>query len=155
MGISHFMIWSLIAARILPLHLITILAMQSTASLAFPLFALANTRLVMASVPKEGRSQFFAIFSVAVNLTLGILPWFWGLGIDCLKSYDLTLWGHWHANAYSLFYILLIFIFIYAWILLLRIEEHQSMSTEDFVDELFVKTPKEAITRLLSRRTPF
>ena len=155
MGVAHFMIWSLIAAKILPLHLITIVVLQGTASLSFPLYGLANTRLVMASVPKEGRSQFFAIFSVAVNLTLGILPWFWGLGVDCFQSDDLTLWGHWHANVYSVAYLILIFIFIYAWILLLRIEEHQSMSTEKFVDELFVKTPKEAITRLLSRRAPF
>lgn len=148
----HFALWGCAASQIIPLNLYSLFFIQITAALSFPLFNLANTRLVMATVPVMARSHYFAVFSVVANLTLGFFPWIWGIGVDSLKGWDSLLGNYWHWNAYSLFYLSLVGIIFIAWILLLRIEEPKAMSTEEFIQQLFVETPKRAITRLISRR---
>jgi hypothetical protein len=151
----HFLTWSLVAAHLIPLNFGTILLLQGLAAFGYPLYNLANIRLVMSIVPVMARSHYFAIFSVAVNLTLGIFPWIWGLGVDCLKPWNIVLWDRCHVNAYSLFYLFLIAILFGAWRLVSKIEESKAMSTEEFIEELLVNTPKQAITRLLNRRVSF
>ncbi|MES2309757.1 MAG: MFS transporter, partial [Verrucomicrobiota bacterium] len=51
MAITHFSSWSLVAAHILPLNLGSIVLLQGTAAMGFPLFNLATARLLMSAVP--------------------------------------------------------------------------------------------------------
>lgn len=148
----HFALWGCVAAHLIPLSLTSLFFVQLTAALSFPLFNLANTRLVMSIVPSMARSHYFAVFNVACNLTLGFFPWIWGLGVDGLKGWDIVTLGTWHWNAYSLFYMALVVIVLISWVLLLRIHEPKAITTEEFIQQLFVETPKRAITRLISRR---
>ena len=155
MGAFHFFFWGLIAAHIIPLHDTTLFFIVLSGVMAFPLFNIANTRLIMSTAPALARSHSFAIFSVTVNLTLGIFPWIWGYGIDLLKLWNTVIGGHWQGNAYSLFYLIASLFLLLAWIVLLRVEEEHALTTEEFIHELFVKTPKQAITRILNRRPLF
>ncbi len=155
MAAFHFFLWSMLAAEVLPFNYWSLFFIQLTAGLSFPLFNLANTRLVMATVPVMARSHYFAVYSVALNLTLGIFPWIWGIGVDYLQGWHQVSWNLWHWNAYSFFFLIVVSITIASWFLLLRIEEPKSMSTEEFIRQLLVKTPKRAITRLLNRRISF
>ena len=49
-------------------------------------YSLANTRLIMATMPALGRNHFFAYFTVVTSLGLGFSPILWGVGIDALRS---------------------------------------------------------------------
>jgi MFS family permease len=151
--IVHFIGWGAIAADVLPPTLWVIVLVQSTAAFAGALFGLANTRLAMASVPAMGRSHFFAIYTVVNNLVLGILPVAWGLLIDGLAGWQ-TRWKFWEWNQYSVAYAALIVIIAVSQIFRARLTEERAMSTDVFLNELLVKTPSRAITRLLARR-PF
>ena len=66
-------------------------------------FNLANTRLVMATVPAMGRSHFFALYTVVTSLVFGIFPIFWGILLDALGGWG-AAWPPWQWNQYSLFY---------------------------------------------------
>ncbi len=115
------------------------------------LFNLANTRLVMASVPPMGRSHFFALYTVVTSLVSGIFPIFWGILLDALAGWG-TAWSRWQWNQYSLLYATLVVIMIVALVLRNRLSEARAMTTDAFLRELLVKTPSRAISRLLPRR---
>jgi MFS family permease len=149
----HLGLWGALAGRALPFNWITMGAIQLTSGLAISLYNLANTRLVMATVPPMGRSHFFALFTVVTSLALGVLPVFWGILLDSLAGWNVTMAG-WQWNQYSLLYCVLVLIVVIALIMLKRVTEPRAMSTEEFLRELVVKTPARAISRLIWRR-PF
>jgi MFS family permease len=107
----------------------------------------------MATVPPMGRSHFFAIYSVATSLVLGVLPVFWGILLDSLAGWGIT-WRTWQWNQYSLLYYAMMLIVVVALILRNRLTEPRAMTTDAFLRELLVETPSRAISRLLTRR-PF
>jgi MFS family permease len=149
----HFFLWSALAAGLLPVNLLTIFAAQFTAGLGGALFNLANTRLVMSTVPVTGRSHFFALFSVITSLTLGLMPIVWGVAADSLEGWRAE-WFAWQWNQYSLLYLALVAAVLTGLFLLRRVAEPKAMKTEEFFHELFVETPARAMSRLLARR-PF
>ena len=149
--VAHFGCWGALAARCLPFSLGTILVIQVTAGLAMSLFNLANTRLVMGTVPSAGRSHFFAMFSVITNVTLGSLPVLWGAGLDAVGSWH-ARWGAWEWNQYSLLYAALTTIMLLALGLCRRLTEPRAMTTDAFLQELVLKTPGRALSRLFPRR---
>ncbi|MFA6561840.1 MAG: MFS transporter [Verrucomicrobiia bacterium] len=151
--VVHFGCWGALAARCLPFNLKTILLIQVTAGLAASLFNLANTRLVMSTVPQMGRSHFFAMFSVITNVTLGSLPVVWGAGLDAVGDWR-AHWGAWEWNQYSLLYAALTAIMLLALYLCRHLSEPRAMTTDAFLQELVLKTPGRALSRLLLRR-PF
>jgi MFS family permease len=147
----HFCIWCSVAARVLPFNLVAILGLQLTSGIGISLFNLANTRLVMATVPPMGRSHFFALFTVVTGLVSGVLPIFWGILLDALAGWGGS-WSQWQWNQYSLLYSALIVIMIVALVLRNRLSEARAMTTDAFLRELLVETPSRAISRLLARR---
>jgi len=72
--VVHFSLWCSVGARLLPFNLTAIVLVQSTAAIGLSLFNLANTRLVMATVPPMGRSHFFALYTVVTSLISGFFP---------------------------------------------------------------------------------
>lgn len=149
--VTHFGCWCALAARCLPFNLKTVLVIQITAGLAVSLFNLANTRLVMGTVPAAGRSHYFAMFSVITNVTLGSLPVFWGAGLDLVGNWHVR-WGAWEWNQYSLLYAALTAIMMVALGLCRRLTEPRAMTTDAFLQELVLKTPGRALSRLIPRR---
>lgn len=149
--VVHFSIWSSVAARVAPFTLMTILLIQITSGISCSLFTLANTRLVMATVPPMGRSHFFALYTVVTSLVFGVFPIFWGILLDALTGWG-AAWSRWQWNQYSLLYGVLATIMLAALVLRSRLSEPRAMTTDAFLRELLVETPSRAISRLLARR---
>jgi len=149
--VFHYMCWAALGAGWLPFNLKTILLIQVTAGLATSLFNLANTRLMMSTVPQMGRSHFFAMFSVITNVTLGSLPVVWGAALDAVGKWHAS-WGGWEWNQYSLLYVALTAIMLLALWLGRHLTEPRAMTTDAFLQELVLRTPARALSRLLLRR---
>lgn len=149
--VFHYICWAALGAGWLPFNLKTILLIQVTAGLATSLFNLANTRLMMSTVPQMGRSHFFAMFSVITNVTLGSLPVVWGAALDAVGRWHAS-WGGWEWNQYSLLYAALTAIMLLALWLGRHLTEPRAMTTDAFLQELVLRTPARALSRLLLRR---
>src|SRR5262249_16955600 len=76
--------WAGLAGGAVPAQLPLILLLEILMGLFGALVTMANTRLAMAIIPHMGRSHFFAIYSVVLNVTLGLAPIFLGLLIHAL-----------------------------------------------------------------------
>ena len=74
--------------------------------LAGAVFGVANTRIVMVSVPAMGRNHFFALFTVVCGLGLGGAPMAWGAVLDALGSLEVVA-GPLSINRYSLYFAVL------------------------------------------------
>jgi MFS family permease len=148
--ICHFTGWALVAAKIIPMNLLTLSVQTLTAGLAGALWNLANVRIVMGIVPHMGRPHFLALYSVAGNLALGLVPLAWGPMMDALAHWHLA-WGMWDWNAFSLMYCLLAATVGVSLVLLRDVVEPVTMTWDVFLSELMVKTPSRAISRLIGR----
>ncbi|HVM62837.1 MAG TPA: MFS transporter [Verrucomicrobiae bacterium] len=149
--VVHLSLWGSVAAHALPFGLLAIILVQSTSAIGMAAFNLANTRLVMASVPAMGRSHFFALYTVVTSLVSGIFPIFWGMLLDALAGWG-GAWSRWQWNPYSLLYVAMAVGMCVAVVLRSRVTEARAMTTDAFLRELLVKTPSRAISRLLPRR---
>ncbi len=149
----QFIFWFMVTSRLVPLNFLMIAVLSVVGGLGGPLFGLANTRQVMATVPEMGRSHFFALFSVINSLIAAITPIFWGIVLDGLRNKTWQL-GPLILNNYSFLYIALILIMALSFIMLAAIKEQRAMTSEEFFRELLVETPSRAFTRLLRGR-PF
>lgn len=117
--------------------------------LANAVFLSATNRLAMLTAPKMGRSHFFALFSVVLNLTLGMAPVLWGLVLDAI--------GGWHArlagldwNRYSLFFLLVLAAYGASLVTILRLKEDRAARLDTLLHELLVSDPRRAIARLFT-----
>jgi MFS family permease len=151
--VLHLSCWCSVAARVLSFNLGTIFLIQFTAAISISLFNLANTRLVMATVPAMGRSHFFALYTVVTSLVSGVFPIFWGMLLDALAGWGIS-WSRWQWNQYSIAYAAVAVITIVALALRNALSEPRAMTTDAFLRELFVETPSRAISRILARRPP-
>src|SRR5579859_6275869 len=149
--VIHFSLWCSVGARVLPFNLTAIILVQTTAAIGLSLFNLANTRLVMATVPPMGRSHFFALYTVVTSLISGFFPIVWGILLDALAGWEGS-WSRWQWNQYSLLYGAVIVIMMVAVVMRNRLSEPRAMTTDAFLRELLVETPSRAISRLLTRR---
>lgn len=151
----HFTGWGSVAAGILPFNNEVIALQVFTSGLGGALWNLANVRMVMGIVPAMGRPHFLALYSVASNLTVGIVPLIWGPIMDHLVHWE-TRWGIWKWNSYSLLYFTLAFTIALGLCALRAVDEPKTMTWDAFMRELLVKTPSRAVTRLIGRmRSPF
>ncbi len=152
MFILHFSGWSLVAAHILPFNLIVLSIQCMTSGLGGALWNLSNVRTVMGIVPQMGRPHFLALYSVASNLTVGLVPLVWGQVIDRLESSGWRAhWDAWDWNPYSLFYVTLALTVGAGLVFLRQVTEPETMTWDEFMAELLVKTPSRAISRLIVR----
>jgi len=147
----HFGGWMLIAAGIVPFNWWSLCFQQATWAVAVALFSLANTRLLMATVPVMGRSHFFAIHSVVTSLVSGFAPFLWGLLVDGSKEWHFWL-GPVHLHTFSLVYLLVVLVVLSSLFLLSKIEEPKAMPADDFFNEFFIRTPVRAFSRIFVKR---
>lgn len=139
-------IWTLIAGHVIPLNQALALTLLFVLGLGGTLFIAAQYRLAMVTIPKMGRSHFFALFSVVLNVTLGISPLIWGLLIDVIGPRSITLLGmEW--NRFSVFFGLVALSYVGVYLNTRRLEEHQAAPVEDLLQELLVTDPKKVLSR--------
>ena len=142
--------WALIAGGTLTPRLEIILALQASMGLFAALVNMANTRLAMAIIPAAGRSHFFAIYSVVLNVTLGLAPILWGLIIDALHP----LSAHWHRfewNPFSVFFLAVAMAFAAALALSRRLEEPAAAKMDVLLRDILIQSPQRFWLRLWTR----
>jgi len=149
--VAHFGGWGLMAAGIIPFAWWSLALQQLTWAVCFALFSLANTRLLMATVPVMGRSHFFAIHSVVTSLVAGCMPFMWGLLVDISKDWDVWV-GPVHLHTFSVAYGLVVLVVFSSLLLLSKIEEPKAMEADDFFNEFFIRTPVRAFSRIFQKR---
>ena len=148
--VCHFAGWALVAAHVLPANLLMFTIQTLTAGLGGALWNLANVRIVMGIVPHMGRAHFLALYSVAGNLALGLSPLAWGPVMDALTNWQ-RAWGPWSWNCFSVFYVSLVATIIAGLVFLRQVVEPVTMTWDEFLTELLVKTPSRSISRLIVR----
>jgi MFS family permease len=138
----HSALWAGLAARLLPLTWPVLMAIQVTAGLAGGALGLATQRLLMGTVPTQGRSHFFALFSVSAALSQGVAPMLWGLALDAL-----ALQHVWPLNPHATLYLATCVLLIAATLATLRLTEPRALDTLNFLHELFIQAPRRVLTR--------
>ena len=148
--VCHFTIWGCVAAGFIPATRELVIFQCVVSGLGSALWNLANLRAVIGIVPVLGRAHFLALYSVAANLTLALVPLLWGPVFDGLGHWQVA-WGWWHWNSFSVFYLVLALTMLGGLVLLRDVEEPEAMGWDDFTRELLVNTPGRAISRVFSR----
>ncbi len=95
--------WLVLAAGLVPPWPAMVGVLNFFGGLAGAVFGVANTRIIMGSVPVMGRNHFFAVFSVVSGLGLGIAPIAWGAMLDLLGPLD-AAFGPASLNRYSVYF---------------------------------------------------
>ena len=148
--LCHYTGWAGVAAGIIPFNNLVLCIQVFTSGMAAALWNLANVRIVMGIVPHMGRPHFLALYSVASNLTVGLMPLAWGPVMDYLDHWHRD-WGTFQLNSYTLLYSTLMITIGVALFLLRSVVEPITMTWDAFMTELLVKTPGRAISRLVGR----
>jgi len=143
--VLHAALWTGLAAGLLPLSWPVLIAIQGTAGIAGGILALANQRLLMWTVPAQGRSHYFAMSSVMAALGQGVSPIIWGLALDGLAARHI-----WTLNAHALLYLTAGLLLAIAAAACLRLNEPRALGTVEFLHELLVRTPRRALARWLN-----
>lgn len=142
--------WTLLAGGVIGVRWGVVLPLQVLMGLGYAVYSMANTRLAMAVVPAMGRDHFFALYSVAANLTLGIAPIAWGLLIDAFGQRRAVSYGFgW--NPYSLFFLLVTVAYVAAFALCRRLDEPQAGRVEALLRDLLAQTPLRSWMRFWPR----
>ena len=111
--------WACLSGGIASPRLAPVLLLEVLMGFGYALVNTNNTRLAMLLAPKMGRSHFFALYSVVTNLTLGLAPVLWGLMIDAFGSRKFH-WGVFQLNHFSLFFLVVLTVFVLAFLLGVR-----------------------------------
>ena len=106
--------WFFLASGLLPGWPALVAGLNFFGGLAGAIFGVANTRIMMGSVPAMGRNHFFALFTVVSGLGLGGAPMVWGAMLDTLGTLDVVL-GVMTVNRYSVYFAALV---VLAWLAL-------------------------------------
>jgi MFS family permease len=80
--------WFVLAAGVVPAAFWVVACMNLCAGAASATHNLANTRIIMATMPEMGRNHFFALFMVITSLGLGTAPVAWGLMLDLIGTFE-------------------------------------------------------------------
>ncbi len=145
--------WMLIASGMIPGHTWILLILVPIGSAGYTIMGLSCTRLLMGLIPAMGRSHFFAISSVAVSLTLGLMPIIWGFALDAMIHHlgnGFALLSGWTWTPYSLFYALILSGTLASQFLRRRLDEPRAMSTDEFLRILLIQSPIRVASRALS-----
>jgi len=127
-----------------------VLALQFLMGLLAALVQMAHTRLAMAVIPPMGRNHFFALYSVASNVTLGLAPIGWGLWIDAVGERTWQ-WLGLEWNRFSLFYAAVGLAFGVFVLLARRLGEPRAASMETLLREVLIQSPQRFWLRLWPR----
>lgn len=139
----HAVLWAGLAAGVLPLAWWVLALIQGTAGAGGAALVLASQRLLMGTVPGQGRSHFFAMYSVAVALGQGLAPVFWGLALDYTVG-----WTGWGLNAHAALYLCSTVLVVLAIAASLQLSEPRALSAVELLADLLVHTPRRALAQL-------
>ena len=142
--------WIILSARVAPIQLSLILVLQFLMGLLAALVQMSNTRLAMVIIPPMGRNHFFAIYSVVLNVTLGLAPIGWGLVIDAVGKHS-SVWLGLEWNRFTVFFIAAMAAFAATLVLARRLEEPEAASMEQLVREILIQSPQRVWVRLWPR----
>jgi MFS family permease len=142
--------WIALAGGALSAHLPLILALQFFMGLFAALVGMANSRLAMAIIPAMGRNHFFVLYSVFASVSLGLAPMLWGLIIDLIGSRQGMFLGlNW--NHYTIFYSLVLAVFIGALVLARQLHEPKAASLEALLADIMIESPQRLWLRVWPR----
>ncbi len=132
--------WAAMAGGGLSASFPVVLGLYLAMGFAFSMFGMALTRLTMATVPRMGRSHFFAMYSVVGSLTMGLLPILWGLLINLLQPVAVK-WLGLEWNQYSIYFAGVMGVIIVGLVLVKKVEEPKAARLEEFVLDLIRNSP--------------
>ncbi len=132
--------WTAMAGGALEMGFGVVLGLHLAMGFGFSMFGMALSKLAMATVPKLGRSHFFALFSVVGSLTAGLFPIVWGLLIDILRPVQKE-WLGLEWNQFSIYFAGLIGVLLGAVFLVQRLEEEKAARMDEFVADLVRNSP--------------
>ncbi|MCC6356092.1 MAG: MFS transporter [Verrucomicrobiae bacterium] len=145
--------WTAVAGKALPLGHALAGALMFAIGLAGSMMNLANVRLAMITAPMEGRSHYFAIFSVVGSVTLGIAPILWGLLVDACGPMAVA-WAGIEWNRFSVLFAVLTVLFTTAGALCPRLEEPAAASFDELLGDILGRSRIRYWLRLWFRATP-
>lgn len=142
--------WIALASGLTPLRLWLVILLQVAMGLLAVLVQMSNTRLAMAVIPVMGRNHFFALYSVANNVILGLAPVGWGLAIDMVGARHPVFLGiTW--NRFTIFFAGACAAFTASLVLARRLVEPQAASFNQMLKELIVQAPLRFWVRFWAR----
>ncbi len=142
--------WLALAGGLLTAHLPLIIALQFFMGLFATLVGMANSRLAMATIPPMGRNHFFVLYSVFASVSLGLAPIIWGLVLDLIGDWQAHYLGiNW--NHYTIFFALVMLVFILALICARKIHEPKAASLEALVSNIMIESPQRLWLRFWPR----
>jgi MFS family permease len=118
-----------------------LLGLQFFMGLLAALIQMSSTRLAMAVIPTMGRNHFFALYSVANNVILGLAPVAWGLMIDAVGD-RAPAWLGLVWNRYTIFFAAAACSFVASLVLARRLHEPAAASMEDLMREILIQSPQ-------------
>jgi MFS family permease len=142
--------WIALSGGALPVGLPVLLLLQVLMGLLAALVQMSNTRLAMVVIPPMGRNHFFALYSVFLNVTLGVAPIGWGLLIDAIGARSC----HWLGldwNHYTVFFAAAAVAFLVTLGLARRLHEPEAASMEELLREILIQSPLRFWLRLWPR----
>lgn len=136
-------LWALLAAEVLPGWTVLVASLNFVGGVAGAVFAAANTRIMLGSVPVMGRNHFFALFTVVTSLGLGGAPMAWGAVLDTLATFDLAA-GNFSLNRYSIYFAVLMLVALVDWWLVGSLHEGaEGVTTYAMANEVRPTVPVE------------
>ena len=142
--------WFSLASHLLTVQVVLVLILQFFMGLLAALVSMSNTRLAMVVIPVMGRNHFFAIYSVANNVTLGLAPVAWGLLIDAVGGRS-PVWLGVQWNRFAIFFAAAAVAFLVTLILARCLEEPEAASMEELLREILVESPQRFWVRFWPR----
>jgi len=133
--------WISLSGGLLPVKLSLVLTLQFLMGLLAALVQMSNTRLAMAIIPVMGRNHFFAIYSVAGNVALGLAPIGWGLLIDAVGKRSPS-WLGLSWNRFTVFFAAAALAYLATLVLARRLEEPRAASMEQLLREILIQSPQ-------------
>ena len=142
--------WMALSGRVVGPKVYLILPLQFSMGLFAALVQMATTRLAMAVIPVMGRNHFFALYSVAGSVSLGLAPIGWGLLIDAVDGRTMPDFGlEW--NQFTVFFAAAAIMFLMAYVLARRLEEPKAANMETLLREILIQSPQRVWVRFWPR----
>jgi MFS family permease len=142
--------WLLLAGRVLPAKVGTVVVLHVLMGLFASLVQMANTRLAMAVIPAMGRTHFFALYSVLTSLALGLSPIGWGMLIDAVGRQE-PRWLGLAWNGYAVFFAAVAGVLVMTLLLVTRLKEPKAARMEALLRDILIHTPQRVLLRLWPR----
>jgi MFS family permease len=142
--------WFLLAAKVIVFSITSVLVLMFLTGMSASITGMAMTRLAMAVVPEMGRSHFFALYSVAGSLSLGIAPVIWGVLIDAMQASEF-IWQGMDLNRYAWFFLAVFITFLFSLNQCRKLVEPAAGSMEDLLKDILSQSPLRVWVRFWQR----